>query len=337
MPYSTKLQQAHEYYSHGEHAMALCLYHELGAVFGHPLFYANQLLCLAGLQPDNPGVQQRLETPAQPASTALLGDLYSDCITVSLTSYPARINSVSDTIESIFKQSIQPGRLLLWLAPEQFPQKEEELPDILLVQKTRGLQINWYDDIRSYKKLIPALESCPGQIIVTCDDDIIYPQDWLARLLINHLEHPTAITCHRAHQVQLNANADGFMPYLEWPKEVAAGQPGYDYLFTGSGGVLYPPGSLHPDVLEQKSFTRLCPTGDDLWFWASAIRNGRAINIVKGEPQTLLPVPGTQGEGLWHGNMTGGGNDSMLDALARHYPELTGILLEAKNRQDNQT
>jgi len=34
---------------------------------------------------------------------------------------------------------------------------------------------------------------------------------------------------------------------------------------AGVGGALYPPGHLHPDVLDEATFRALCPSTDDAW------------------------------------------------------------------------
>jgi len=64
---------------------------------------------------------------------------------VSLTSYPARINSVHITINTLLQQSLKPNKVILWLASEQFPNKENDLPDNLLRLKDYGLTIEWCD------------------------------------------------------------------------------------------------------------------------------------------------------------------------------------------------
>lgn len=322
MPYSSKIQQAFELYLAGNHAQALRFYHELGAALGHQLFYANQLMCLAALQPDGQTIQELLQADNIPPQANLLQALYSEQIIVSLTSYPARIECVADTIASLLQQSLQPQKIILWLASEQFPQGEQQLPADLLQQTEQGLQIGWCEDLRSYKKLIPTLALHPEKVIVTADDDILYPPDWLARLLIGHLQHSEAIICHRAHQV-LREPDGAFQPYAAWPKEVRAEQPSMEYLFTGNGGVLYPAGSLHADVLQKERFQALCPTGDDLWFWAMAVLNNRPVMPLQEAGESLTTVPASQAQSLWHNNVSQGGNDAMLKNLLHHYPELT--------------
>lgn len=76
---------------------------------------------------------------------------------VSFTSYPARIYYLPYVVYSLLIQSVKPDKLILWLAKEQFPNLENDLPQSLLKLKNNGLTIKWCRDIKSYKKLIPAV------------------------------------------------------------------------------------------------------------------------------------------------------------------------------------
>lgn len=112
---------------------------------------------------------------------------------VSLTSYPERINTVSQAINTLLQQTLKPDKLILWLANEQFPNKELDLPADLLKLKELGLEINWCEDLKSYKKLIPSLHLFPDDIIVTADDDLYYQPDWLESLYKSYLKNPDCI------------------------------------------------------------------------------------------------------------------------------------------------
>lgn len=59
-------------------------------------------------------------------------------IIVSLTSFPARINIVVKTIKTLLTQTLKPDAVILWLAPEQFPNGEKDLPQELLDLKQYG-------------------------------------------------------------------------------------------------------------------------------------------------------------------------------------------------------
>jgi len=136
---------------------------------------------------------------------------------------------------------------------------------------------DYKNDIRSYTKLIPALNDFPDGIIVTVDDDISYHKNMLRDLLRLSERYPNAVIAHRVKRLRLNT------PYRKWRKYrwysffTKDLRPKFGNLQTGVGGVLYPPGSLKSDMLDPEIFTKTAPTADDIWFWAAAVANGTKI------------------------------------------------------------
>jgi glycosyltransferase involved in cell wall biosynthesis len=200
-------------------------------------------------------------------------------LVVSLTSFPERIPDIFFNLYSLLNQTMQPDMLVLWLAEEQFPNKEKDLPKRVLDLQKYGLTIKWCKDIKSYKKLIFSLKEFPNDIIVTADDDIYYPENWLELLYNSYLAEPQNIHCHRAHKITFNTQNE-LNSYNEWPKCITNSTSSYLNFFTGAGGVLYPPKSLYKDILNEGLFMQLCPTADDIWFWAMTILNNNKIRIV---------------------------------------------------------
>lgn len=215
---------------------------------------------------------------------------------VSLTSYPGRINTVHKTIETLLAQTIKPDKVILWLAKEQFPKEEKELPKQLLALKSKGLTIDWCEDLKSYKKLIPALRKYPEAVIVTADDDAYYASDWLELLYndyINHKDFGNYIYCHRITKF--------FKPDENWHIITSSrsiySQPTYLHKLVGLGGVLYPPHSLYSDVMKDNKFKALAPTNDDIWFWFMAILNRYKIKVVPKALPHPKAVEGSQDHG----------------------------------------
>ena len=232
-------------------------------------------------------------------------------VIISLTSFPARIGTVNQTIESLLNQTMKADRVILWLAPEQFPNKEADLPQELLDLREKGLTIDWYHDIRSYKKLIPALKKYPDAIIVTADDDLIFKNNWLSLLYSAYLNDKTKIWSHRITRLYRSGGKMHILDrslYLDengaYKKELKAANA-FNKL-TGGAGSLYPPKSLHPDVMDEDAFMKLAPTSDDIWFWIQAIRNGYKVAVVDNNQYKLQYVPGSQEESLYKVNDAGG-------------------------------
>lgn len=79
-------------------------------------------------------------------------------VVVSLTTHGSRLYDVHLAIESIMQGTIRPNKIILWISEKD---KSVALPVYLQNQQMRGLEIKYCTDIRSYTKLIPALQqSC---------------------------------------------------------------------------------------------------------------------------------------------------------------------------------
>ena len=70
-------------------------------------------------------------------------------VIVSLTSYPKRMYDIHLCLYSLLVQDFKPDRLILWLANEQFPNGEDDIPRRVLDLKQWGLEIRWCEDTRS--------------------------------------------------------------------------------------------------------------------------------------------------------------------------------------------
>lgn len=240
---------------------------------------------------------------------------------ISLTSYPARIQTVHITINTLLQQSIKPDKVILWLAKEQFPNLEQDLPEDLLCLKQYGLEIKWCEDLKSYKKLVPALLEFPNDIIVTADDDLYYQEDWLESLYNEYKKNPECICTRRASRVHLKNNVLNIVSHYSNKYY----KPTYLCQLMGGAGTLYPPNSLHPDVTNVEKIKSLIPTHDDIYFWIMALANNTKIKLVKNKDVNLITVKGTQSTGLCKKNNKNGAGMSPLDAykiMLSNYPEV---------------
>lgn len=211
-------------------------------------------------------------------------------IIVSLTTYGKRLDDVCFTIESIMQQTLKANRIVLWL-DEQCINKE--LPAVLKLQQIRGLEIKYTKDIKSYKKLIPSIKEFPDAAIITVDDDAIYDFDLLDRLVSAYISNPKSIYAARTHVMTFYKGGD-IMPYEKWRWNCSDSTNPLCNFITGVGGVIYPPKSLAPQVLDEDVFTSLCPSADDVWFTAMALLNGTIIKKIRtrsslGEDYILNP------------------------------------------------
>ena len=249
---------------------------------------------------------------------------------VSLTSYPKRMYDIHLTLYSLLNQTCKPDVLVLWLAREQFPNGEADVPRKVLALKEHGLSIKWCEDLRSFKKLIPSLREWPDACIVTADDDLYYREDWLQELWSAYLKSDkNTIIAHRCHHVPLDSQ--GILPYKKWPKCISWREASFLNFQTNGGGVLYAPGILPPEASNVEQIRALAPSADDLWFWAMSVLAGKKVSIVDNPHEIIFVNPvreaGLNNDGtLYKTNSGGGGNDVQLANILNAYPEIIAKL-----------
>ena len=219
-------------------------------------------------------------------------------------------------------------KVILWLAPEQFPNGEADLPKQLLDLKDKGLIIDWYKDIRSYKKLIPTLKKYPDAIIVTADDDNLYKPEWLEKLYNSYKKYPNDIQAHRITMFYYNQ----MFQYISGGREYYH-KASYLNKLVGLGGVLYPPHCFYKDILNEELFMKLAPTNDDQWFWFQAMLNKTKVRVVKNPLVEASYIPGSQECGLTNINDKGPGlfwKD--FNRLLDYYPTLEKMMIEESKK-----
>lgn len=236
---------------------------------------------------------------------------------VSLTSFPARINEVWITIETLLRQSFKPDKIILWLAEDQFP--EHKIPESLEKLIERGLTIEFCDeDLRSHKKYFYALKNYPEACIITADDDLYYDNNFIKNLILLHHQHPNLIVTNRAHRFTFD-NDNGILPYKYWKHNVTDLLPSFYLVPTGGAGTLYPPGSLNVEVLNKEVFKKICFYADDLWLKAMSLLNKTNIATNSRYNKDFITIGGSQKEKLVNKNVLNGGNDYQFKSVLEHY------------------
>jgi hypothetical protein len=146
--------------------------------------------------------------------------------------------------------------------------------------------------------------------LVTADDDVIYPKDWLLRLYDAHRSEPDTIHCHWAMRITLEDQK--IMPYLQWQKVVRSREASFLNFALGVQGVIYPPSFLNCLHTAGKAFQDTCPKADDIWLHVTALRNGYKVKTISENHSYFDLVPHTQDNALWASNMLPGGNDAQI-------------------------
>ena len=247
-------------------------------------------------------------------------------IIVTLTSYGKRINTVYLAIESIMQGSMLPNKIILWLAENDM--NEMDLPQTLINQRKRGLEICCCEDIRSFKKLIPALKKYPDSCLVTIDDDLIYDYNTLEYLIRAHKSHPGVICAKRTHRVKLTDEGK-IMNYHEWDKCLGDKDSSFFNFATSGAGTLFPPQSFSSQVFSPKAM-EICSHADDVWFYCMALLNGTKTFRISGNQwngEDYLEIEGSQIISLMSYNTTlkqdgSCENDIQLKTVLELYPAI---------------
>lgn len=240
-------------------------------------------------------------------------------LVVTLTSYGPRFPTLALTLKCLLDQTVAADHTVLWIARDELA----DLPAEVRALEAHGLEIRTCGNLRSFKKLVPAFATFPGATLVTADDDVFYPEDWLEALVREARLHPATVIAWRAHRPQF-ASDGRLLPYRVWQSNTRAreespdgGQPGL--LFpTGVGGVLYPPGALDPGVTDEATFERLCPHADDVWFFWMTQRTGTPRRRPPGQFR-VVEWKGSKEVALYHANWLGDRNDVQIAAMEAHF------------------
>ena len=239
---------------------------------------------------------------------------------VTLTSFPARLRTVSFVVASLFEQTRPPAEIHLWLGRDEVP-KESYLPNRLRALESRGLRVHFADRTRHhYDKFLHAAEWNADRPYIIVDDDVIYPPTALEHLLAGHRRYPDAVIGNRCHRIE-RARDGGLAPYRDWTREVRAPGPSHRLLATGAGGVLYPPGFLDdPMVTRIEDILAHAPYADDLWLKACALARDipvYATELSKGSDWYHRYTPTMMAGTLMKVNVERGLNDTQIDRCAQ--------------------
>lgn len=240
---------------------------------------------------------------------------------VSLTSYGRRVANVAPyAIMSMMRQTYLPDKIVLWL--DNVNWNDGNLPNRLKALQQKGLTIRYCDDLRSYKKLVPALSEYPDDLIFTVDDDIYYPKDTLQIVMKEYHRNPNRIYGIRGYIPEIGS--DGHIkPYNTW-KLFTTERIGLNLFLTGGAGCLYQRKLLHHDVVNSDIFMKKCPLADDIWFFFMEQLIATERKIVKTSHRDIIPIDAFyqhfhRGASLAQTNCGQDQNDTQIANLMEHY------------------
>ena len=243
-------------------------------------------------------------------------------VVVSLTSIRPRLRTLHLVIRSLLVQDVSPKKIVLWLESNI----ENQLPSQLQKLTGERFEIRYTGEwSSSHRKLIPSMETYPEDIIITCDDDFLYPKDWLSLLYAEHLRDPKCVIAN--HTLHINHDENGNpLQFRAWKyPESDSVNPRAIYP-VGAWGVLYPPHALFKAYADRDLFMRLTPKSDDHWFKAMSLLKGTMTLQAGQKSREPIPVIGSQKVALKKENLGLDKNTAQWQSLEDHY-KLSEIIL----------
>lgn len=221
-------------------------------------------------------------------------------IIVSLTSFPKRFSQLVITLKSIILQDIKPYKIIVYLGSDT---NEKDITTEMKEFIKYGVEyrIDNKLNLKGHKKYYYALKEFKDYLVITIDDDIIFPKTMISELLRCHIKYPEAVCARRVHKITKKNN--NILPYNLWDKEYfAKNKPSNRLIATTGAGTLYSPyviSRLVDLTFDYNSIINLCLDADDIWMKCmeimSSIKVVFADNEIMGsfievdENYTLMP------------------------------------------------
>jgi hypothetical protein len=265
-------------------------------------------------------------------------------IQIGLTSIRGREGALLRTLRSLLRQSLQgveaSVELHLFLSPDAYllDRGFQAVPAALRrlqrpAQPGRiGFAVHLVPNCGPYRKLLPLIERLSvaqrqaDPLLITADDDTLYPRDWLRRLLAAERRWGCVVG-FRGRRLVIGPERR-ILPYGQWLKnDPSLLEPSLLTVPTGKDGVCYRLSYLHASVLDLQRAIALAGHADDLWF--------KRCTLLMGVPSVLLhhsfeqQFPELNGRGRQVGGKVrlqedaslflalnkAGGNDRVLECL----------------------
>lgn len=206
-------------------------------------------------------------------------------IVVSLSSEEDDFDNLQYVLYSLFNQKIAPDKVVLWISDRY---ELSELPYSITKFIKSGLDIRFVDDAGSYTKVIYALREFNDSIIVTADEKIYYPKNWLLKLYYSYISNPQDIHVHNA--VKVLCDRDKIHSVKEWKLYANQETALFKYYPAEAGGVLYPPFCFTKDILRKDIYRKKANVSWELWAWVMSAVSERKTRIVKNHIKNFATV-----------------------------------------------
>ena len=205
-------------------------------------------------------------------------------IVVSLTTTPDKINQIQLVLKSIYRQSIKPDRIYLNI-PREFNNNSEKDITPNWLKTDSKIIINKTNNYGSATKLITTLEKerDPNTIIITVNDDHIYPKHMVRDLAKQYLPDTYKVNYKLGAAITgvgLNILVDP--NFKVEPKSILIGDRPSTFIVS-MAGVAYKRAFFKDNIFSLiNNIPKSCVESDDLMISAYLLSNGGSIVKISG-------------------------------------------------------
>lgn len=239
-------------------------------------------------------------------------------VIVSLTTYPKRFQYLELCLKSLILQEEKPDHIIVYLGNDSC---EMLLPEYIKKFEHYGIEfkIDKEKNLRSHKKYFYAMQDFPESVVITADDDIVYPKNWVRSLMDSYRNFPKCISARRVHLIKKD-NDGNLELYNHWidqyRKEL---NPSNAIIATGNSGILYPPHSIDERAFDVEAIQKYCFEADDIWLKCMAMLKGTKYVWVPNNEVDLPEIESGQSTCLSKENVVKNKNDEYLHSVMVKY------------------
>lgn len=244
-------------------------------------------------------------------------------ITVSLSTIPSRMENIYPALNSLMDQTMPPRRIILAIPPFSIREQKAYIIPSALAHCPAVEIIDAQKDWGPATKLIPALlhpSTAPEDIILTADDDNIYPAEFVETFREYAQKLPDAALSLRGAPMSRTLHWKDCVAF----KGTAIAKPASVEIINGCGGILVKPKFFTADFFNYENAPAQAFFVDDIWVSGNLAKRNipRYVIPFRGNYVYLTTLTTLSGPALDHGENRGGGNDDAVMDYFRPYWKL---------------
>ena len=238
-------------------------------------------------------------------------------IILSIATYQNRYKTIIPVLKSLLFQTEKADRIIVWLDEEN---DNNVITDDMEQMREYGIEYRYTtDSLKAHKKYYYSMREFPEDIVITVDDDFIYPNDLIESLLKMHRKYPDSVCARRVHYIRVN-NEQKLLPYNEWYHEYEKIKyPSHMLCATGCGGILYPPHCLPEETFDMERIKEFCINADDIWLKTMELIGNIKVVWVKNDFMLPLLIKESQETTLGRMNIGKNFNDIYIQNMIKYF------------------